>query len=195
MKTKRIFATDDSGRDIFNYVESEAICHFTCIFTLWLPQWSKFEMWKWFSCTYLQLFDLLTKNSQNVYTFGPSTFIDEILFPFRGRCRFKMYMPNKPVKYGLKIISLTDSRNHYLYNSYLYTGKDSYGKSLTAKKYNRVKPTQSVIRLTKANQKNNRNVTADNRFSSVELVEELCSRGLTCHHWKKINDIPANFFA
>ena len=38
-------------------------------------------------------------------TFIPSecVTIDEQLVPFRGRCKFKQYMPSKPAKYGIKI--------------------------------------------------------------------------------------------
>lgn len=39
-----------------------------------------------------------------------------------------MYIPNKPNKYGLKIMCCTDARTGYFYNGYIYTGKDSYGK-------------------------------------------------------------------
>ena len=54
-------------------------------------------------------------------TFIPSecVTIDEQLVPFRGRCKFKQYMPSKPAKYGIKIFWLCDSfmpfaRRHYL---------------------------------------------------------------------------------
>lgn len=61
----------------------------------------------------------------------------------------------------------TDSKK-----AYLYAGKGN----------NLAKSTPSVIRLTKPIQKSNRNVTADNMFSSVELIEELHSKALShCH--------------
>ncbi|KAG8269014.1 hypothetical protein J6590_011639 [Homalodisca vitripennis] len=42
-----------------------------------------------------------------------------------------------------------------------------------------LKPTQSVVRLCKPIKRTNRNVTADNYFSSIETVDELNKRGLT----------------
>lgn len=57
------------------------------------------------------------------------------------------------------------------------------------------KPTQAVIRLCKSIEKSNRNVTADNWFSSVELVDELGDRSLTYVGTLKKNkrEIPPEF--
>lgn len=51
--------------------------------------------------------------------------IDEMFVSFRGRCPFCIHKPNKPAKYGLKILCLIDTHTSYLYNAYLYLGKDS----------------------------------------------------------------------
>lgn len=40
-------------------------------------------------------------------------------------------------------------------------------------------PTQSVVRLCKPIEGTNRNVTADNWFLSLEVVDALCKRKLT----------------
>ena len=88
-------------------------------------------------------------------------------------------MPNKPCKYGLKMMCLTDARNHYFYNGYLYCGKDSDGIGLTEEEKKLSKPTQSIMRLSKPIINTNRNITADNWFSSLELSEKLRENGLT----------------
>ena len=46
--------------------------------------------------------------------YEPSTYatFDEQLLSFRGRCAFKIYMPKKPDKYGLKIVSINDAETH-----------------------------------------------------------------------------------
>ena len=49
--------------------------------------------------------------------------IDEMMIPFRGRCSFKMYMPAKPCKYGLKIFAAVELNSKYFYNARLYEGK------------------------------------------------------------------------
>lgn len=60
------------------------------------------------------------ENSQLCYTVGASCCVDEMLIPFRGRGSFKMYLLNKPAKYGLKIQCLTDAKTNYLYSAYIY---------------------------------------------------------------------------
>lgn len=88
-----------------------------------------------------------------------------------------MYMPKKPARYGIKIMAMTDARTHYLYNAYLYTGKGCYGRTLSPEERKLGKPTQSVLGLVRPVEKTNRNVTGDNWFSSIELVQELKKRG------------------
>lgn len=42
--------------------------------------------------------------------------VDEQLLDFRGKCSFRMYIPSKPDKYGIKLITLNDARTSYLVN-------------------------------------------------------------------------------
>lgn len=94
-----------------------------------------------------QLFDMLIQNCKEVCSIGSYACIDEMLVAFRGRCRFKMYMPKKLHKYGLKIMCITDAKNGYLLDAYLYLGKDSDGQGLPVKYQRLNKPTQAVLRL------------------------------------------------
>lgn len=102
-----------------------------------------------------------------------------MLIGFRGKCLFRMYMPQKPRKYGIKILAITDARTHYFLDGYVYTGAGSDGETLsdTEKKFK--KPTQSVLCLVKSIEGSNRNLTADNWFTSMEVINELQKRGLT----------------
>ncbi|UYV70487.1 hypothetical protein LAZ67_7003294 [Cordylochernes scorpioides] len=85
---------------------------------------------------------------------------------FREKCPFKIYIPSKPNKYGIKIVILADSRTHYMYNAMVYTGK-----SKTPKSKELSLPTQIVLDISRPLWKSNRNITADNWFTSIELVE------------------------
>lgn len=76
-------------------------------------------------------------------------------------------------------LSLTDGRTGYLYNAYLYTGKNSDGLGLSSAEQKLLLPSQCVLRLSKPIQNTNRNITADNYFSSIELCNELKKVGLT----------------
>ncbi|KAJ8926712.1 hypothetical protein NQ314_020892 [Rhamnusium bicolor] len=84
-----------------------------------------------------------------------------------------MYMPNKPCKYGIKIVCMTDAKTHYFYNGYIYACKDSDGYGINKALKQFFKPTQSVLRLIRPIENTNRKITADNWFSSLELVEQL----------------------
>lgn len=144
-----------------------------------------------------KIFNKFIENSQSAFSIGTNATVDEMLVAFRGRCKFKVYMPKKPARYGIKVMCLTDARTNYLYNAYIYAGKGSDSLSLSASESKLKIPTQAVIRLVKPIQNTNRNVTADNWFSSVELVQELQNRGLTYVGTLKKNQaaIPPSFQA
>lgn len=125
------------------------------------------------------IFEKVISNSKTVYCPSAHLTIDEMLISFRGRCAFKIYMPKKPKKYGIKVMCLTDAKTSYLYNGYIYTGKGSDGVGLTDKQRELSIPTQSLIRLCTGIEGSNRNITADNYFSSIEGVDELGKRKLT----------------
>ncbi|CAK1579698.1 unnamed protein product [Parnassius mnemosyne] len=126
-----------------------------------------------------QLFEMLIQNCKEVCSIGSYACIDEMLVAFRGRCSFKMYMPKKPNKYGLKIMCMTDAKNGYLVDAYIYLGKDSDSQGLPIE-YQRVnKPTQAVLRLVASIEGTHRNVTTDNWFTSVELMNILKQKQLT----------------
>lgn len=143
------------------------------------------------------IFKKFVDNCQKLYNPGPMLCIDEMLVSFRGKCSFKMYMPNKPSKYGLKVMCLTDAKTSYFYNGYIYTGKNSDGRTLSEAENNLQKPTQAIIRLSKPLEKSNRNITADNYFSSLELVQELNKRGFTYVGTLRKNkrEIPQDFLS
>lgn len=144
-----------------------------------------------------EIFDTVIANSQTLYSPSEHVTIDEMLVPFRGRCSFRVYMPNKPHKYGLKVMCLTDAKTSYLYNAYIYVGKNSDGIGLQPSEQNYSIPTQSVIRLCKPIEKTNRNVTADNWFSSMEVTDVLENVGLTYVGTLKKDkkEIPTEFLA
>lgn len=60
-------------------------------------------------------------------SYTPSSYltIDEQLLGFRGRCPFRTYIPNKPSKYGIKIMMLCDSSSKYMIDAIPYVGKST----------------------------------------------------------------------
>lgn len=137
-----------------------------------------------------QIFEKFVGNCQKYYSLGENVTIDEKLEGFRGRCNFRQYIPSKPNKYGIKIYALVDSQVFYLYNLEIYAGLQPEGMYRISNK-----PTDVVLRLCQPIYGSGRNVTADNWFTSIELVEELRSRSLSYVGTIKKNkrQIPTEF--
>lgn len=98
--------------------------------------------------------------------------IDEQLVIFRGRCGFKVYIPSKPGKYGIKIWVCADVATSYCCNFDVYTGQT--GRSPEIGQAERV-----VLQLAEPYFGSGRNITADNFFSSLHLTRTLLTHQLT----------------
>uniref|UniRef100_A0A1B6E438 PiggyBac transposable element-derived protein domain-containing protein n=1 Tax=Clastoptera arizonana TaxID=38151 RepID=A0A1B6E438_9HEMI len=115
-----------------------------------------------------EMFDLFTTNCKKSYTVGEHVTVDEMLLGFRGRCRFRQYMPSKPNKYGLKIFALVDARTHYMLNWEPYLGIQPDGP------YKQDNSQVSlVLRLISPISGTGRNVTTDNFFTSFPLIDRM----------------------
>lgn len=115
----------------------------------------------------------MTKCQRNYRPSGYVT-IDETILSFRGRCGFRVYTPNKPDRYGLKLFSLCDSRSAYLFSSLPYIGRGT----LVGESTLRI-PTRQVLQLVEPIVGSNRTITVDNYFTSIELANELLAKNLT----------------
>nr|CAH7717457.1 unnamed protein product [Callosobruchus chinensis] len=191
-----LFATDGTGREIFRAVMSKKRFAIILLAIRFDDTDDRDERKKNDPTAAISfVFNNFIENCQGVYGLGQSVTIDEMLVSFRGRCRFKIYMPNKPAKYGIKIQCLADARNNYLYNAYIYCGKDSDAFGLSDEYKKLLKPTQAVIRLAKPIFNSNRNITADNWYSSIQLVDILLKNKLTFVGTLKKNkaEIPPSF--
>lgn len=191
-----IFATDGTGREIFRCSMSEKRFAIILAALRFDDSCSRQERTKTDPTAAISnLFSLFLKNCKENYSISDQACIDEMLIGFRGRCRFRMYIPNKPRKYGIKILAINDAKTHYFLDGYIYAGKGSDGTTLSEEEKKLSKPTQAVIRLAKSIEGTNRNITADNWFSSIEVVRELKKRGLTYVGTLKKNkkEIPKEF--
>lgn len=174
---KSLFATDGTGRDIFRatmslnrfYFLLSALCFDN---SSTRPQ--RIENGDKLAAI-SEVFDIFITNCQSNYSCGEYLTIDEMLIAFRGRCRFRMYLKNKPDKYGIKMQCLVDAKTHYLLNAFIYIGKDTH----TTNPRKLAIPTLDVLRLAATVSGTNRNITCDNWFSSLELVSELKKNQLT----------------
>lgn len=117
------------------------------------------------------IFQQFVQCCQNAYT--PSEFltIDEMLLSFRGQCLFRVYIPNKPAKYGIKILALVDAKTFYVLNLEVYAGKQPSGLYQVSNSAFDV-----VERLIQMVSRSHRNITFDNWFTSYELMLHLLNQ-------------------
>lgn len=71
----------------------------------------------------LHVWEKFIEARQVNYKAGPYVTVDESRLAFRGKCSFRVYMPSKPDKYGIKVRSMVDAKNAYLPNAQIYRGK------------------------------------------------------------------------
>ena len=69
------------------------------------------------------IWDTFISNCTNNYNPSSAITVDEQLLAFRGKCLFRMYIPNKPAKYGLKLVMACDVESKYMLNAIPYLGK------------------------------------------------------------------------
>ncbi|KRY42488.1 PiggyBac transposable element-derived protein 4 [Trichinella spiralis] len=60
------------------------------------------------------VFDTFVRNCTENYMHSAHVTVDEVLVSFKGRCPFRMYIPTKAAKYGIKIFELSDSETYYV---------------------------------------------------------------------------------
>lgn len=137
-----------------------------------------------------KMFEMFVQNCQNSYILGENVTIDEMLPGFRGRCRFRQYIPSKPNKYGIKLFALVDAKMVYTYNMEIYAGKQPDGPFCISNK-----PTDVVKRMAGPLFGTGRNITGDNWFTDLDLIDELKLKKLSYVGTVRKNkrQLPASF--
>lgn len=115
-----------------------------------------------------ELFDNFVNKCKNGYSLSEYVTIDEKLEGFRGRCSFRQYIPSKPNRYGIKIFALCDAKMYYTSNLEVYVGTQPEGPYNVSNS-----PSDIVVRLCEIIKGSGRNLTIDNWFTSIPLVEKL----------------------
>lgn len=129
-----------------------------------------------------EICDKIAQNCRENFVPNFSLCIDEQLVPMKSRCRFIVYMPNKPDKFGFKFWLLVDNSTKYVWNIVPYLGKceapDRNGERLAD---------FAVKKLLSSLERKSYNVTCDNFFSSVSLANHLLSKQTTMVGTVRIN--------
>lgn len=125
---------------------------------------------------------IFRKNLQRYGFFSSKCSIDETMVKFYGRLKFKQYIRNKPVRFGLKLWSIASSSG-FLFDFYIYCGKED-GKS-DQKLGNCPLGSRVVMKLLhkllkkfSKEQLEKYHITFDNFFTSPDLLLHLAKLGL-----------------
>ena len=116
---------------------------------------------------------MFISNCRRLYCAGPVVTVDEMLAPFRGRVTFRMYIPLKPAKYGIKLFMVNDSRSQYALNAIPYLGKGSVQEAERPRNTNQGE--FYTLELLKHIQEPGRVVVCDSWFTSLHLAQTLRS--------------------
>lgn len=114
------------------------------------------------------ILDMFVTNCNTYFAPAENVTLDEMLVPYRGRCRFRMYIPNKPAKYGIKVFILACSKTYYVKHLEVYAGVQPDGPYKVSNKADDV-----VLRLVDPVAGSGRNLTIDNWFNSYPIIKKL----------------------
>lgn len=114
------------------------------------------------------LIEYFNKKFAEVYSPERDLAVDENMCPWSGRGGSKVYMPLKPVKYGIKSYALCESKTGY---------------ACALIQYNSRKPETNLnmlVRLTKNYQNKFHHLYMDNFYTSVKVIEAMAEKGIYC---------------
>lgn len=167
--TLDLWKTDGLGAELLPCVMSEKRFQFLLRYIRFDDIRGRDERTKVDKITHIRwVFEHFVDNCKNAYSVSEYITIDEKLQAFRGRCSFKMYIPNKPAKYGIKIFAVCDAINFYTSNLEIYAGVQPDGPFKLDNSASSV-----VKRLVQPIRNTGRNITTDNWFTSVPLAIDL----------------------
>ena len=152
---------------------------FLCHFLSFDDALTRAERWKVDKYTCFRVvFEYLNDRNAKMRIPSLHVTVDETLYPYRGAIGLQIYNPNKPARYGLLIISLSDGEVPYTYMSLPYSGKpenpNEYYVIGTDEK------TQYLVtRQMEHTNLNGCNISMDRYFTSIPLSEWLLDRNIT----------------
>lgn len=118
------------------------------------------------------LFDTLQERFGQVVEPHQQLAVDESMMPWRGRVEFRMFIPSKPIRYGLKMYMCCESTTSYVTKMEIYTGKKGQKREVDH-------GPNVVKRMVSDFAYKGYTVYIDSFFSSVQLVEDLRKEGTT----------------
>lgn len=119
------------------------------------------------------ILDHLNDRFRSVYTPDCDVSIDESLMMWKGRLAWKVFIPSKRARFGIKSFELCEAKSGYVWNFLIYVGKETiFDESLKDEAYG----SKVVLELIDPLLNQGYMVTMDNWFTSPDLFEKLCNK-------------------
>jgi hypothetical protein len=113
------------------------------------------------------ILDKTNFNFENLLTPGEIIAKDESMIPFRGRFKFRQYIPIKRHKYGVKLFKICDV-NGFTYKIMNYEGKQSISGQSSGETI--------ILLLCEKYLEKGRTVVMDNFYTSVPLAKQFSNK-------------------
>ncbi|MEM7299394.1 MAG: hypothetical protein AAF391_14145, partial [Bacteroidota bacterium] len=154
------------------------------------------------------LIEELSDNFEKTYVPEQNIAIDEYLSLWKGRLSFRVYIPSKRERYGIKLFMLCESSSGYLSKFIIYSGAATdYGdcsgidlpqdhvRSLTTVFEDLKSPTKVVLSLMRPFFNKGYHLTLDNYYTSPELAIVLDTLNTPCYGtMRKKEGLPEDFW-
>jgi hypothetical protein len=70
------------------------------------------------------LVEMFVNISRNIYNLEREITVDECVIPYKGRyCFIRQFMPDKPVRFGIKVWLLASSKSRFVWQMVVYFGE------------------------------------------------------------------------
>lgn len=119
-------------------------------------------------CTKYDLCTITYAKSSRLYVPEESLSLDEAMCPWRGKVKFRVYMRDKPVKWGIKLYELCESSSAYVYDFEIFAAVPNLSN----------RTVDDVMRIALLDK--GCSIYIDNYYCCLELAEKLVERDTHC---------------
>ena len=129
------------------------------------PKYDRIAKTRW-------LVEMFVNVSKDIYNLEREITVDECVIPYKGRyCFIRQFMPDKPVRFGIKVWLLASSKSRFVWQMEVYFGEGT-GAGPHGLGYH------VVERMVKGLEHRGHCLVIDNFFASVNLFHELMCKGI-----------------
>jgi hypothetical protein len=117
------------------------------------------------------LVDMFHDVSKRIYNLEREVTVDECVIPYKGYCFIRQFMPDKPIRFGIKVWMLASSKSRFIWKMEVYFGEGT-GTSEHGLGYH------VVERMMTGLENRDHYLVIDNLFASVNLFHQLMVNGI-----------------